>query len=587
MSQQVPGQAEKPEIKANNRSNAAVAAFLLFFLLNGLKLALFNFYLLPEPTAEVFVYKLMLTLLSIAVVYPLLYKACSRVALAFIYILQSLYILVYMGYYFYFRSYLNVLQWVSLLREAVSVAGNAAVPLDIRMLVVLMDLPCFVYILAVCKGPGRRHVRLGRTVWALMLASILAIAAIEGLNHTRGSSLFQLVDDTYSGESPIIERYGTITAGMLNLSRYGSNEALAGELQYGKEQSFETVREAAADTYFKSAPNYILIQVESLDANIVNQTYKGLYVTPFLHSLTTESIYYPYALSYHKGGGTSDSEFSVLNSMEPLNCYPALKLSNYSYPNSVAACMKEASYTTLAFHGNTGSFYNRDVAYPKLGFANFYDMDKMGLPEIGWGVPDHEVFNFAFERLGAATGPFFASIITMTSHEPYDSARNYYSNSLYDNMEKGMLKEYYNAMSYVDQSLQEFIGKVTASFKNTYIIIYGDHTPGIHSPGYSQAAFMLEGRYFEFVPVMILTPDGRTHKETEKAASFLDIAPTVLKTSGISFHFKSDGADLTEKASLSGSLPFKGGRYDKSMLFKKASQTAAARGGPRSLPSEY
>ena len=111
-------------------------------------------------------------------------------------------------------------------------------------------------------------------------------------------------------------------------------------------------------------PNYVIIQVESMDANIVNQKYKGVYVTPFLRSLTASAVYYPFAMSYHEGGGTSDSEFSIINSVEPLESYPALKLSSYDFPNSMVSKLDAQGYSTFAFHGNIGSFYNEMWHFP-------------------------------------------------------------------------------------------------------------------------------------------------------------------------------------------------------------------------------
>jgi lipoteichoic acid synthase len=569
---------------AGTNYNPAISiAIVAFLILNALKIALFNGFLITKQDEGIFIYKFILTLLVVTLIYPLIYRAGSRITMAFFYVLQVLYMTVSLGYYLYFRSYLHILQYFSLFREAFSVAGNSAVPFDAKMLVVLIDLPVFIFILAACKGPGRQKIRLGKTAMAAMLASLLILASIETFNYVHKDSIINMVKDTFTGESPIVERYGTLADNIVDLIHNGSNNSLSSRLNYGKEQSSGTqpVMKSAevknpiepAEVKTSAQPNYILIQVESMDANIVNQMYKGSYVTPYLHALESKSVYYPYTMSYHEGGGTSDCEFSVLNSVEPLSDYPALKLSGYDYPNSMVKILNDASYTTLAFHGNVGSFYNRDVAFPRIGYSGFYDMQKMQLPESGWGLPDDAVFNYAFNNLKTVNGVFFAHVITMTSHEPFNSARNYYNNSLYDDIGDKTVKEYYNSMSYVDKSIQDFVNKVQANFKNTYIIIYGDHTPNIKSSMYSQASFSMNGKYFEFVPMMIVTPDGTARKEKNEVASFLDIAPTVLKTSGIPCDFRSDGLDLAGSAPGIGNLPFKGGSYDRSLLFTNASAT--------------
>jgi phosphoglycerol transferase MdoB-like AlkP superfamily enzyme len=311
-----------------------------------------------------------------------------------------------------------------------------------------------------------------------------------------------------------------------------------------------------------------------MDSNIVNQQYKGNYITPFLHSLASSSIYYPYTMSYHEGGGTSDSEFSVLNSVEPLQYYPSLKLSNYSFPNSLISRMDAGQFSTFAFHGNVGSFYNRDVAFPKLGFQEFYDMLGMKLPESGWGLPDSKVFDYTLSRIKTAKQPFLSYTITMSSHEPFNSVRNYYNNSLYGDIKDTTVQNYFNSFSYVDQSIKNFVQEVQKNFKNTYIIIYGDHTPNINSAAYKQASYTMDNRYFEFVPMFIITPDSQVRKESAEAASLIDVAPTILETSGINFDLKSNGQNLTDPALNNDNLPFKGGSYSRSLLFQKASASA-------------
>lgn len=566
---------ENTRTRANSYLNPMIVAFTAFLLLNALKITLFNACLLQKHTEGIFIYKFILTLLTVLVVYPIIYRTGSRIVLAVLYILQTLYIIVNLGYYLYFKSYLHIMQIVSLFGEAFSVAGNSAIPLHTEMLVAFIDLPVFLFILMRYNSRDIRKSGFGKKVIAVMLASVLIMMSIETFNYVHRNSIINLVKDTFSGESPIVERYGTIANNIVDILHNSSNSTMYEKLRYGKEQSSSAQTSTLART-MSAKPNYIMIQVESMDANIVNSTYKGSYITPFLHSLESESIYYPYAMSYHEGGGTSDSEFSVLNSVEPLSYYPALKLSGYDYPNSFVKRLNDASYTTLAFHGNVGGFYNRDVAFPKIGYNDFYDMLKMKLPENGWGVPDNDVFNYAFNRLGSANGPFFAHIITMTSHEPFNSARHYYNNSLYDDITDGTVKEYYNSMSYVDKSIEDFVNKVRESYENTYIIIYGDHTPNIRSSMYQQASFTMDGRYFEFVPMMIVTPDGKVRKETGEVASFLDVAPTVLKTSGIPYDYRTDGQNLAGEGLMSGDLPFKGGSYDRALLFKNASATGSS-----------
>lgn len=329
---------------------------------------------------------------------------------------------------------------------------------------------------------------------------------------------------------------------------------------YGKEQ-------VSVDTT-KTQPNFVIIQVESMDANVINQKHDGKYIAPFLHSLSNNSIFYPYMLSYHMGGGTSDVEFSIINSLQPLTYYPAIKISNYNYPNSMMKQLAQSSYTTLAFHGNVGDFFNRNVAFPKMGFQNFYDINKMNMKNNGWGAPDGEVFDYTFNTLKKTEQPFISYTITMTSHGPFTSAKNYYNNDAYNDVQEENVKNYFNSISYVDQSIEKFVNDIQKNFKNTYIIIWGDHCPGItDATEYKQASYIDGDKYFEFVPLFIITPDHKEYKEKKQVATFLDIAPTILNTSGVKFDIKSDGIDILKTPEASSQIPFKESHFDRNTLF--------------------
>lgn len=533
-----------------------------FIVANIIKITVFNGLLIPEHNAGFVAQKLLMTSLMAGILYPVFYLAGSRALVTALYFLQAGYIAVNITYYLYFHTYLHPAQAAALLSEAFSTAANSAVPLDWRILTSVLDLPPFIGLINRMGKLPRPSKRQRHAALVIVAASFVAFTTVEFVRHAENRSFADLVKDTYSGETPLIEGYGTFGANLVSLAQSVVRHPWEEQLEYGG------LRTAAATG--RPAPNFVIIQVESMDSGIVNQKYRGAYVTPYLHSLAGSAVYYPFALSYHKGGGTSDSEFSILNSMEPLDCYPALKLPDYGYPNSLVASLKKSGYATLAFHGNRGSFYNRDAAFPRLGFSEFFDMAKTGLPENGWGLPDADVFSFACETLRQAEKPFFAYVITMSSHEPFDSVYHYYRDPRFEGVRDKTVKNYFNSMSYVDKSLEAFVQEIRAGYGDTFIIITGDHAPNILKDEYRQASFNDDNRFFEFVPLMIITPEGSAYRESSKAASFLDIAPTVLEASGAGGSLRTNGKNLLDRAEAGGPIPYRGGAFDRTLLFKKA-----------------
>jgi lipoteichoic acid synthase len=545
----------------SQNSFMALFPIFIFLILNTLKITLFNYFIIPAQTLGTFNYKLVMTMLMTIIICPLFFKFRTSIPFIIIYALQIIYIFANMSYYLFYHNYVHVLQWVTLFKEAFLSAGHSAAPMDYKMLIILLDIPAFAYIIFNYSKIAKINSKIRIPRIYLTITALIIIALIEINNFTHAYSLVQFSKDSYRGEYPIVERYGTLTNNIVKLYLNRGENGYEKKLVYGTGLSNKIAS--------SSKPNFVIIQVESMDSNIINQQHQGQYITPFLHSLAAKNIYYPYVMSYHMGGGTSDSEFSIINSVEPLPDYPAIKLANYKYPNSLMKKLNTSAYKTLAFHGNVAEFYDRDIAFPKMGFGSFFDINKMNFENSGWGAPDGEVFDFSIKKLKATSQPFLSYTITMTSHTNFTSASNYYNNELYNDIDDEITKGYFNSMSYVDKSLEAYVKQIQANFKNTYIFIWGDHTPNIETDIYKQASFSSDNKYFEFVPLIIVTPNHKVYTEQTKVASFVDIAPTILYASKTKFDFKSSGQDLINSPRKNNKILFKGDEYDRTELYNQ------------------
>lgn len=547
-----------------DKSNIILILAALFFLaLNVYKITLFNYYMIPYHSKAIFKYKLIFTALTLPFVYYFILLIRSRVWFAIVYVLQVLYILINISYYMYAHSYIHLLQWVTLFKEAFISVSNFAEPRSIKFMIAFIDLPLMIYFMLNYSKMINIKKKLN-SVLLIILAFLMSFIFSIELNNYKNGEFFiaSMVNDTYKGESAIVQRYGTVANSMVSVYKNSNQKRLISRLKYGNQITNSEEKQ--------EKPNFIFIQIESMDSNAINKKHNNKYISPYLHSLSENHIYYPYALSYHKGGGTSDVEFSVINSVEPLDEFPAIKLINYEYSNSFVKKLALSGYSTVAFHGNIGSFYNRDTALPKMGFGKFYDITKMNLKEVGWGAPDDKVFDFALNTMKTLKEPYLSYIITMTSHGPFNAVSNYYENSNYDDMNDQRVRAYMNSISYTDQVIEAFVSKVRATVKNAYIFIYGDHTPSINTEDYKQASFILGNLYFEFVPLIIITPDNQKYQETKKVAYFGDIAPTVMNISGTIFDIKTFGQNLLNfKEGMSNEIPYKGNWYDREELFRE------------------
>lgn len=536
-------------------------AVLLFVLTSALKITLFNHILVPGADKWMFRFKLLTTLPLLIIAYPILFRLRSRVLFITFYVIQTLYILINMSYYMYFNNYLHLEQFITNFYEGFIAVMNASAPKNPVLLIALIDLPFFIFLAIYYKRANdlRKKLRLPVNI-AVALALIVTVYTQYG-HYKENIFITHLAKSTRLGESLIVSRYGTLANNIVGMYKHKDTQEYINSLSYGREIARKTEREEKADIF--------IIQVESLESAIVQQTHGGSYVMPYLRSLTQSSVYYPYMLNYHFGGGTSDSEFSIINSVEPLLGYPAIKLSSYNSPNSFIKRLKESSYEAYAFHGNVGRYYNRDIAFRSFGFDEFYDIAEMGMADVGWGAPDDKVFGFALDKAAAAQGPVLSYVITMSSHGPFTNVLNYYHNSLFDDIQDKKLKDYYNSMAYVDKCIKDYVESIRDRYDDAYIFIFGDHPPQINNSGFNEASLKMNDRTYEFVPLFIITPDNMKYSEQEYAASFLDIAPTVLNASGAPYSILSDGADLLDPDKKPGNIPHRGLLIDRAELYEK------------------
>ena len=536
--------------------------FITFILLNAIKLSFFNYSMIYNRSIYVLIYKLGFFLLVSSVLFLLIMKARSRYVFLAVYLIESIYIFALLSYFGYFHNYLHIMQSFVLFTEGVESIGHMTIPVGLTHLLILVDTLPFIYIFKNYKNMYSSLRALSKKILRLaILATAVFLVISEVVYSSKGLGMKILVKDYTSYENIFVERFGTLASDTFNTILNSGGESYIKHIQYGDEIE-ET---QTADKLY----NVIAIQVESMDSNIVNQTWNGDYVAPYLHSLTKSAVYYPYTLSYHMAGGTSDAEFSIINSVEPLSIFPSMKLSKYTYPNSLAKQFDDAGYTTYAFHGNIGNYYNRNVAFKKMGFNKFFDVNDMNYKDTsGWGVPDHLMFNYVLDTLDDNNRPFFSYIITITSHMPFNNTSSYYSAPQFNGVKNETVRNYFISMSYVDQSIQEFVEKVQETYPDTYILIYGDHTPDINTAEFSQASYEYENNYYEFVPMFVITPDSQAKAQDSYAASFLDIAPTMLKASGIAYNYKTSGINLVDTPGEAPEIPYKGCLFNRSSLLQ-------------------
>lgn len=286
--------------------------------------------------------------------------------------------------------------------------------------------------------------------------------------------------------------------------------------------------------------NLIVIQVESLQDMVIGKFYNEKEITPFLNTLIEDSFYFSNYFQQLGKGNTSDAEFVTHNSIHAaISEITYEKYTDRDY-YGLPWILKENGYETKAFHGYQSSFWNRINAYPSQGFDQFKFEEDYDLEDtIGFGLADLDFFEQSIEDLKALPSPFYAFMITLSNHHPYEMREEYRSIVLEPD---STFENYLNAVNYTDQALEVFINdlKENGLYDNSMIVIYGDHmglNPHLDEGDLSDFV----GREYRLdegmnIPLIIHIPGYEDTSEITKVGGQIDFLPTILNLLGIEFN---------------------------------------------------
>lgn len=283
--------------------------------------------------------------------------------------------------------------------------------------------------------------------------------------------------------------------------------------------------------------NLILIQVESLNGWPIGKTYHGQEITPNLNQLIQkDSLYCSRVFSSSGKGNTADAEFAALNSLYPTTereCYRMYVNNTY---NGLPWILRSIGYETMAFHGYEKEFWNRNIAYKNQGIETFYSQSELKMTEkSGFGLTDKEMFRQAVDILKEKREPWFAFMITLTNHIPYELDESLTSLSLAAQDASSLAGHYMQAVRYTDEAigmLMEYL-KEAGLYEDTVIALYGDHQ-GLNKETAAVASKMKEllGREYDYdemmrIPFLVHIPGLSMAKTIDTVGGQVDILPTL------------------------------------------------------------
>lgn len=298
--------------------------------------------------------------------------------------------------------------------------------------------------------------------------------------------------------------------------------------------------------FFKTgekAPNIVIVMVEGLGRAFSNRgAYLGNF-TPYLDSLSTQSLYWPNFLS--NGGRTFAILPSLLGSL-PFSQNGFIEMEqNMPDQISLLNLLKKNDYNTSFYYGGNSEFDNMGMYLRKNKIDRIVDEDdfsssfkKIPASPSGftWGYGDKELFRYYLESKPETSDkqPRLDVLLTISTHSPFIiNETDKYTQKFEDKMKefgfsekkKQKYRNYstqYTSILYTDDAIKSLIDSYRQKddFENTIFLITGDHRiPEI--PMISKI-----DRYH--VPLIIYSPMIQRPAEFESVSSHFDIAPSLI-----------------------------------------------------------
>ena len=218
--------------------------------------------------------------------------------------------------------------------------------------------------------------------------------------------------------------------------------------------------------------NVIVIIWESFTAKVVESLHGVKGITPQFEALSKEGILFT---NMYASGNRSDKGMVAI-----LSGYPAqpttsiIKIPNktVSLP-SVPRTFQKAGWKTSFYYGGETEFANMKSYFLQQGFDQITDKNTFGKEDMNskWGAHDHVVLNRLLKDLDSQKQPFFSTLFTLSSHEPFEVPVK----SVIEGNDPEHL--FLNALHYSDASIGDFIkqAKTKPWWDNTLIVIIADH----------------------------------------------------------------------------------------------------------------
>lgn len=250
------------------------------------------------------------------------------------------------------------------------------------------------------------------------------------------------------------------------------------------EEVYEALRDDIAASNDRK-PNIIVVMDEAFsDPAVLGDFETNIDYMPFIHSLQEgkENTVTGTMNVSVVGGNTANTEFEFLTGSSMV-FLPDGSIPYQQYidaeTDSMASYVRELGYSTIALHPYNATGWDRNEAYPALGFDNFYSLKNFSnTTKVREYVSDDSCADRIIQEFERRKGPCFIFTVTMQNHSPYTGQYdNFTPDVTVEGSDSAALSQYLSLIRLSDAALEKLISYFSEVEEDTVIVFFGDHQP--------------------------------------------------------------------------------------------------------------
>lgn len=340
----------------------------------------------------------------------------------------------------------------------------------------------------------------------------------------------------YFSSKPILNHAAVNTSWNLAQDVTNNLAGNAGDFYYLPESRVDSILHvyqsgdslARTEILTNKRPNVVFIILESFTADVVASLGGESGISGELGQLMQQGVSFT---NLYASGDRTDKGLIAVMSAFPAQATKSIisETDKQEKLPSVAQLFKEQGYQTAFIYGGESEFFGFKPYVLSHGFDHSTDKHSFAPEDQNskWGAHDGVVFKRFKQQLGQLKQPFFATMLTLSNHEPFEIPETpRFPGSDLPN-------RFRSTAFYTDKSLGAFIrsARQASWFKNTLFVIVADHGHRLPKEKYA----ISESQRFHIPLVLfgdVIKPEFRG-KQLPVFGSQTDIAKTVLGQMGL------------------------------------------------------